>query len=152
MRSHHSGLSAFGFSRKDTRLELAINLIDYEAARKTIYRARNGLVPTFPKTLRELVDGMGNIRDDIKEAYYSYFRTEEDKIGVVFTSDKLLNALGNADTKEIYIDGTFAARPNPPKSEQILVVHVKRRVSSVPVLLVLCENRTKNYWVCSDIH
>ncbi|KAK0077803.1 hypothetical protein PV326_009822 [Microctonus aethiopoides] len=63
---------------------------------------------------------------NVMEGYYGSFRAD-DAVGVVFTSDKLLGAIGDFGTSEIFIDGTFDARPKSPASAQLLVMHVKMR-------------------------
>ncbi|KAK0169581.1 hypothetical protein PV327_011488, partial [Microctonus hyperodae] len=55
----------------------------------------------------------------------------EKKIGIVLTTEKLLKAVGIFDTAEMYIDGTFDARPNAPTSMQLLVVSIKKKNMAV---------------------
>ncbi|KAK0157177.1 hypothetical protein PV328_011783 [Microctonus aethiopoides] len=81
----------------------------------------------------------------MRKGFYGSFRAD-DAVGVVFTSDKLLGAIGDSGTTELFIDGTFDARPNSPASAQLLVMHVKKRDSGVPVMLALCDKRTKAFY------
>ncbi|KAK0096374.1 hypothetical protein PV326_005648 [Microctonus aethiopoides] len=95
---------------KLTLVELSQDLITKPAAKMIVYRARREMLPTIPKTLREFTSHISNMPENLLASYYAHFETEEGKIGVVFTSEKLIDALDDRDTQEIFIDGTFDLR------------------------------------------
>ncbi|KAK0072279.1 hypothetical protein PV325_011597 [Microctonus aethiopoides] len=96
-------------------------------ARQAISKARLGLLPNVPDLLKDLPRVIVNFPEEYKKCYFRSFFTENNKVGVIFTSQKLLEAIGHFDTSEIYIDGTFNARPKKPTSAQLLVVQIKKR-------------------------
>ncbi|KAK0071425.1 hypothetical protein PV325_012971, partial [Microctonus aethiopoides] len=103
-------------------------LLNPHSSRQHISTARREILPNIPKTLSALAEEMlAGFPADLVTSYHGYFRTENGKTGIVFTSDKLLEALGHRESTEIYIDGTFDARPRTPPSAQVLVIQIKKR-------------------------
>lgn len=81
--------------------------INPHTARQAITKARSDLLPHVPKSLKELPAAIPNFPDQFKKCYFKSFFTEKGKVGVVFSSQKLLDAIGHFDTSELFIDGTF---------------------------------------------
>ncbi|KAK0072454.1 hypothetical protein PV326_014443, partial [Microctonus aethiopoides] len=96
-------------------------------ARQVISKARLGLLPNVPNFLKDLPRVIVDFPEAYKKCYFRSFFTENNKVGVVFTSLKLLEAIGHFDTTELYIDGTFNARPKKPTSAQLLVIQIRKR-------------------------
>ncbi|KAK0157247.1 hypothetical protein PV327_011321 [Microctonus hyperodae] len=118
-------------------------LIHPHSARNHISNARVGLIPRNIDTLKTLAERLASdhdFPDELVQGYHGHFESGDGKIGIVFTSDKLLNTLVDLDVSEIYIDGTFDSRPSTPKSTQLLVVHVRKHDMGVPIMMVLCES------------
>ncbi|KAK0077022.1 hypothetical protein PV326_010358 [Microctonus aethiopoides] len=102
-------------------------LIGPHAAYQHITKARAGLIPNVPNSLSNLPDVMSEFPNDLKSSYFGCFKTEENEVlGVVFSSPKLMEIIGHYETTELFIDGTFDARPKMPASAQLLVVQAKR--------------------------
>ncbi|KAK0157195.1 hypothetical protein PV328_011763 [Microctonus aethiopoides] len=50
---------------------------------------------------------ISNFPEELKMSCFGCFVSDENKVGVVFSSPKLMNTIGHYETTELYIDGTF---------------------------------------------
>ncbi|KAK0072733.1 hypothetical protein PV325_010908, partial [Microctonus aethiopoides] len=83
-------------------------LIGPHVAYQHITKARAGLIPNVPNSLSNLPDIMSDFPNDLKSSYFGCFKTEENEVlGVVFSSPKLMEIIGHYETTELFIDGTF---------------------------------------------
>ncbi|KAK0075661.1 hypothetical protein PV326_011399, partial [Microctonus aethiopoides] len=81
------------------------------ANQTVVWRARQDLMPNIPTSLQSFIDMKNSIPAILLTAYHGHFRTADNDIGLVFTSQQLLGAMKHftsTDTTELYIDGTFA--------------------------------------------
>lgn len=82
-------------------------MIHPHSAQNTIANTRAKIFRKLPATLRDFVDMKDQVRQNVMSSYYGYFDSSDGKRGVVFTSKKLLGAIGHHSTNELFIDGTF---------------------------------------------
>ncbi|KAK0167758.1 hypothetical protein PV327_001622 [Microctonus hyperodae] len=76
------------------KLPLSRDLFTTSAAKKIVTRARRGLVPHVPQTLRQFIDNVGNMPHNFSAAYHAHFESTEGKIGVVsFVSNIIILVL-----------------------------------------------------------
>lgn len=82
------------------------------AAHQIISTARSELIPKLPKSLNDLAQAIPNFPDELKMSCFGCFVSDDNKVGVVFSSQKLMNTIGHYETTELYIDGTFDVSKN----------------------------------------
>ncbi|KAK0075522.1 hypothetical protein PV325_006784 [Microctonus aethiopoides] len=128
------------------------------------------MMPNIPTTLQSFLQMKDSLPANLLTAYHGHFRTADNEIGLVFTSQQLLGAIKHWDTTKLFIDGTFAPRPKEPTiNAQLLIMHVQKRdvvsilmtklktittinniiklfLQGIPVMFVLCESKTKTLY------
>ncbi|KAK0166651.1 hypothetical protein PV327_004143 [Microctonus hyperodae] len=92
-----------------TYKEAAI-LIKPHSAKNLIASARAAIIPSLPIIMEDLIKIEARIPTELRLCIHGHLRSDENKIGVVFTNNKLLGAIGKHKTHGLYIDGTFDIR------------------------------------------
>ncbi|XP_039302646.1 uncharacterized protein LOC105206370 [Solenopsis invicta] len=121
------------------RYPTAATEVTYNSMRSLLNREQLRKRPEIPRTVAELEMILSNY-EPIRHIYKGTVVSDEGYRAVIFTSDALLNAL--AESKEIYIDGTFSVVPRVPLFAQLYTIYVRYMDTGIAVAFVLCEKRT----------
>ncbi|XP_076301818.1 uncharacterized protein LOC143219896 [Lasioglossum baleicum] len=107
--------------------------------RPTLHRQRANFKPTIPQSLEILYDQMKTYQP-LEKLKISVVKSLKDEFAVIITTDGLLEGLKNS--KEIFVDGTFAVLPKKPHMGQLYTIHIRYMDNGIATILVLCETRT----------
>ncbi|XP_076301759.1 uncharacterized protein LOC143219766 [Lasioglossum baleicum] len=111
----------------------------FSKLRPTLHRQRANFKPTIPQSLEILYDQMKTYQP-LEKLKISVVKSLKDEFAVIITTDGLLEGLKNS--KEIFVDGTFAVLPKKPHMGQLYTIHIRYMDNGIATILVLCETRT----------
>jgi hypothetical protein len=123
--------------------EVQANLTWPQMERK-IRHQRKLTLPQIPKSLDELEDMLEHGDHPFQDYYKGVVRyhdrvTNQDSIGFIFIDNNILDII--AETKQVFVDGTFKTRPHPEWFGQILNILVEFRGTVVPVAHCLLTHK-----------
>ncbi|XP_067211197.1 uncharacterized protein [Linepithema humile] len=117
--------------------------ISYPSFKSTLNRKRAACKPPVPDSFASLSVELEKY-DSCKDIYKGSVIAEDGSMGLLFSSDELLNALN--ETTELYVDGTFSVVPRKPNIVQLYTIHIRYMNTGIATVFILCESRTKNLY------
>ncbi|XP_071646598.1 uncharacterized protein [Temnothorax longispinosus] len=112
--------------------------ISYSSMKSMMARERIKQRPPIPHTFQALCTDLIKY-EWIKEFYKGNVVAQDGSRAVIFSSDKLLEIIQQA--QEIFVDGTFSVVPRYPHIDQLYTIHIRYTNKAVGTVFCLCEAR-----------
>ncbi|KAM0733653.1 hypothetical protein ACS0PU_013202 [Formica fusca] len=114
--------------------------LSYPSIKSTLNRKRSEYKPPIPNSFASLSLELEKY-DACKDIYKGNVIAEDGSMGLLFSSNELLNGLN--ESAELFVDGTFSIVPRKPNIVQLYTIHIRYMNTGIATVFVLCESRTK---------
>ncbi|XP_029667649.1 uncharacterized protein LOC115238188 [Formica exsecta] len=102
--------------------------LSYPSIKSTLNRKRSEYKPPIPNSFASLSLELEKY-DACKDIYKGNVIAEDGSMGLLFSSNELLNGLN--ESAELFVDGTFSIVPRKPNIVQLYTIHIRWNCNSI---------------------